>query len=159
MRLMLTVALLVILLVVTAPFVFAEADDPTLNLDRVKRSIRMVENWDGRSVGGSGEVGPYQIMPHVWVQFSEKPISWAYGSHPAQKAEQERVAAAIVDWIAERLTTLRLPRTARSIGLVWTAGYGNVKDRKYGKAKRDYAQRVQNIYDDFKHTEEGAVRQ
>lgn len=148
MRSMLTVALLFALLLITAPFVFAEESDPNLNLARVKWAIRMVENWDGKAVGASGELGPYQIRPAVWLQFSEKPLSWAYGNEPRHKLEQERVAGELVDWISERLPKLHLPRTARAIGLVWTVGYGNYGAQRVSRAKKAYADRVSNTYHD-----------
>lgn len=158
MRPMFTFTLLALLLLVAAPFVFAEDSDPNLNLARVKWAIRQVEHWDGKSVGGSGELGPYQIRPAVWHQFSDKPLDWAYRSDPRCRGEQERVASELISWIDARLPGLRLPRTARSIGLVWTVGYGNVDAQRISRGKRAYAARVHNVYHDLtqQHPEEPA---
>ncbi len=150
MHLVFTAVLLFAIFCIAAPFVFsAEPSDPKLNLARVRWAIRVVENWDGRSVGGSGELGPWQIRPAVWLQFSEKPLEWAYGSEPRHKAEQERVAGELVEWIDVRLPSLHLPRTARSIGLVWTVGYGNMRAQRISRSKRQYADRVSNSYHDW----------
>lgn len=151
MRPMLTTIILAFaVLLIAAPFAFsAEPSDPKLNLARVKWAIKCVENWDGVKVGGAGELGPYQIRPAVWLQFSEKPLEYAYGSEPRHKAEQERVALELVEWIDNRLPGLHLPRTARSIGLVWTVGYGNMRAGNYGRGKKAYADRVSNTYHDW----------
>lgn len=126
-----------------------EYDDPNLDLDKVVEAIRIVEAWNGRSVGAAGEVGPFQFKASVWAEYSDQPFAWAWGSHPVQKAEQRAAARRLVAWIDAQLKDVPLPRTARSIGLVWTNGLTAAKRHKVSSAKRDYAQRVANIYADF----------
>lgn len=134
-------------LLCTAPFLFGSPpEDNDLNLVRVTEAIRTVENWDGKSVGKSGELGPYQILPSVWKQFSQKPLSWAYSEFPEAKAEQTRVANALVSWIFLRLPLLNYKRSAYSIGLVYCAGYENARNNTISRAKHDYADRVYNVY-------------
>jgi hypothetical protein len=145
----LTIIMFVLLLCALPLMAARETSDPKLDLDRVVEAIRIVENWDGVSVGAEGEVGPWQFKKSVWIEFSDKPFSWAWGDWPEQKAEQRAAARRYVAWIDQNLIHLPLPRTAASIALVYTNGWGNTKRKKITAAKRDYSRRAQNIYDEI----------
>lgn len=150
MRFYLQALLLIAYLVVVGPFIWAgEIVAPVVALDskRVAREIRLVENWDGKSVGDSGEVGPWQFLPTTWKQFSDRPIWWASSFNLTCQAEQERVAIAEVEWIRARLPRLGLSESAWAIGLVHNAGYGRVRRRQSEPRHRAFADRVREIYE------------
>lgn len=120
-----------------------------LDLVQVVEAIRQVEHWNGSAIGAANERGPWQMTYDTWSDFSNKPFWWA-GSHARDcKAEQHRVALAYVTWIHDNLIHIPLNESAYSIALVFTCGYSGVKHGKPSRAKRDYAQRVQNIYDEL----------
>ena len=121
-------------------------NDMSLDLDLVLKAIIKTENWNGRSTGERGELGPLQVRPSVWIAYSFKPLAWASGTHPEMKYEQMRVGQDIIEGIDIRLPSLKLPRTAYSIALVYNAGHTNVKFGNISRGTRDYAERVQNIY-------------
>lgn len=136
----------VILIVFVSVALANGRNDISLDLDLVLKAIIKAENWQGRGTGVHGELGPLQVRPSIWIANSFKPLAWAEGTHPAMKYEQMRVGQALVEGIDLRLPSLKLPRTAYSIALVYTAGHFNVKAGNVSRAKYDYAERVQNIY-------------
>lgn len=139
--------LLLCFLVLTAKVRAAQKAKKPLDLMQVVEAIRQVENWNGRSVGASNEFGPWQFTADTWFDFSNHPFWWAGDHAPKCKAEQHRVALAYVTWIHAHLLDIPIKESAYSIALVFTCGYSGVKHGKPSRAKRDYAQRVQNIYD------------
>jgi hypothetical protein len=142
------VIFLCIAVVVVAAHAAVKAPKP-LDLTQVVEAIRQVEAWDGKATGADGERGPWQFTRDTWREFSTKPFWWASGPMREHKAEQHRVAMAYVEWIHDHLVHIPLQPTAHSIALVYTCGWTGVKHGKPSKAKRDYAQRVQNIYDEL----------
>jgi hypothetical protein len=113
---------------------------PPLSKTKMVETLRLIEAWDGRSVGGAGEWGPWQICPRVWRQFSRSSL------YSAPSQEHLRVASALVSWIIGNLDRLDLPVTPRSVALVYNAGYGNVRDRRILRRHRYYSERASNIY-------------
>lgn len=123
---------------------------PLVDAQRTVAAVWAAENWDGHSVGLSGEVGPGQWLPSTWRMFSSRPVSWASSQSTAARIEQERVGLAEVKWILARLKGLGLEESAWSVGLVHNAGYGNVKAGLAEPRHRAFADRVQAIYGDTK---------
>lgn len=118
-----------------------------LDLTQVVEAIRQVENWDGRSTGAAGEKGPWQFTRDAWFEHSTKPFWMAEGRSRDCMGEQHRVAMARVDRISSRIAASHIDFSTYSIALVFTCGYEGAKRGKPSRQKRDYAQRVQNIYD------------
>lgn len=142
--------LLLMWLIFVAPFTLAaEVVAPQVGIDsqRAWRAIRAVENWDGRSVGRSGEVGPGQWLPGTWRMFSERPLSWAIGKSIECRTEQERVGVKEVEWIRARLPKLGLGDSVWAIGLVHNAGYGHVAAGLVETRHRAFADRVRAVYE------------
>lgn len=143
-------ALLALWLVFVAPFAEAlELMAPRVKIDsrRAARAIRAVENWDGRSVGRSGELGPYQMLPSTWAMFSKRPLWWAWSGRPECRLEQDDVAMREVDWIRARLKKLDLGDSVWAIGLVHNAGYGHVTAGLVETRHRAFADRVRAVYE------------
>lgn len=135
--------------VITLSAHVARKSPKPLDLTQVVEAIRQVEHWDSSSIGQAGERGPWQLTRGLWFEYSKQPFWWASGPMRNHKAEQHRVAMAYVEWIHDHLVHIPLPPTANSVALVYTAGWSGVKHGKPSKAKRDYAQRVQNVYDEL----------
>ncbi len=146
---MLTIFVLtmIFLLVCSVALHAATAAPKPLDLDDVVEAIRQVEHWDGSSIGASGERGPFQFTKSTWSEFSKKPFWWASGYGWACREEQYATALRYVTWINDNLVHVPLRETAYSVALVYTCGYTAVKHGKPSREKRDYAQRVQTIYD------------
>ena len=125
--------------------------EPELDVNKLLESIRSVEDWMPYQYGARGERGPYQMLPSVWREYSRYNMEfYADRTDEKSKAEVYRVARAHALWILERIDHLGMPMTARSFGLMWTAGYRACRDKTTTKAKRNYADRVQNVYDSLK---------
>jgi hypothetical protein len=120
-----------------------------LNTETLLEAIRDAENTPVHVIGTAGERGDWQTTEGVWRQYSSRPHAWASRHGEPYAAERRRVARAHVLWILARLARLGLPESARSVGLVWNAGYGTVRSGRRVLARhRDFADRVQNLYDD-----------
>lgn len=144
-----SIVLFILLSVVAGVACANVREQKPLDLALVVEAIRQVEHWDGRSIGASNEVGPWQVTPAVWREFSSKPIWWATIRSPECRAEQHAVALRHVTWINKHLFEIPLRESAYSIALVYTCGWKGVKHGNPSAAKRDYAQRVQNVYDEL----------
>lgn len=127
------------------------------DIDLMVEAIRQVENWDGHSRGAAGERGPWQITPSVWDECSDKPFSWADGRSNSEKTETRRVAREKLYRISARLTHAGYLPDAYTVALVWSAGWDAFfyrHPRSPSKAKRDYADRARNLYDEIRKTSE-----
>lgn len=143
-------ALLALWLVFVAPLTLAiEVMSPRVRIDsrRVARAIRVVENWDGRSVGKSGELGPYQMLPSTWCMFSKRPLWWAWSAQPECRLEQDDAAFREVEWIRARLPKLGFGDSVWAVGLVHNAGYGHVAAGLAEPRHRGFADRVRAVYE------------
>jgi hypothetical protein len=123
-----------------------------VDLDRVLEAIRSVEHWDGRSVGASGERGPWQMTRDTWRQFSHHPFHWAGGRGKWFFEEQRAVAYRYLLWIETQFEHANHPITPYSLALAWTAGVNAVlhnEPRRPSRAKHDYAERAENLYRDM----------
>lgn len=106
-------------------------DREPVSVPRVIRAIKAVEGWRGQAVGKAGERGPMQMRKPVWDVYHQNEPAYI------NKLMQECAA---------------LPRLATPymIALVHTAGFTAVKSGCVGSAKRDFAERVANVYEDDK---------
>jgi|HubBroStandDraft_1064217.scaffolds.fasta_scaffold02417_9 hypothetical protein len=118
-------------------------------LDNIKliKAIRQVENWDGESEGFHGERGPSQIKMMTWRQHTK--VAWIHALYRTafDRLEYHEVECSHAAWIRDVMENRRLPQTAYTFGLFWKAGYKNVINATLKPADRDYAVRVQNIYE------------
>lgn len=102
--------------------------DP-LDLERLVWAIKQVENWDGHTRGAMGEWGAMQMRPAIYKRYANDELGYV------QK---------LVD---EARSLNRLP-TPWLIGLLHNAGYPAVAKHRAHAAKLDFAQRVENCYED-----------
>ena len=64
----------------------AEESCPMIDIPRMIRAIKETEDWDGRSVGAHGELGPMQFKAATWGQFSRKPFFGRWGGRVGRSA-------------------------------------------------------------------------
>lgn len=119
-----------------------------VNVPHLLDSIAGAENTKQWEIGPGGERSIYQISPAVWQTHSDLPFEQA--SRIGEKSQDRawNVAHKHIDWIRARLYLLELDDTPYSIALVWHAGYGRCMAKKIRAIDREYAQRVENIYND-----------
>lgn len=117
-----------------------------INIAREILAIAQVENSAGK-IGEHGERGRLQFTATRWYQFSHKPHRWAGWKHPFAIAETERVERVHVENLIRQCQVLRLVPTPYTVALLHTAGFDAVCDRKVSALKKDFAQRVENVYD------------
>lgn len=132
-----------------APILCAARPAPALNTDTVLDAIVEVENWNHYSIGAAGERGPWQITRGVWHQYSSKPFAWAECRDLDEKIECRRVARAHGRWIRTVLKDMSMEDSAYNFALIWTAGYGAVANQGASSEKKQYAQRVENCYQEI----------
>lgn len=101
--------------------------DP-LDVPRIIYAIKQVENWDGHTRGAAGEWGPMQMTPSIYLIFHE--------DEPGYIRHLESEA-----WVCGRRPTPWV------IGLLHNAGYPAVHSGKLPAMKKDFASRVQNVYE------------
>lgn len=104
--------------------------DWTLDIDYMIRAIKLAENWDGKTPGQMGEWGPMQMRPAIYKQFGNDERGY-------------------IRELFKECAKLRKRPTAWLVGLLHNAGYPAVRDHKAMAAKMDFAQRVENLYNDL----------
>ena len=107
-------------------------------------SIRQVENWDGKTLGAKGEWGPWQMTPGVFHDYIRTPVGVKVRT--ATKTQLREAAVKHLAWLFGMLSEHHLPVTPYAIGLAWGAGFEAVRTNSASPAKRDYAQRCENLY-------------
>ena len=119
---------------------------PTLSIPILLEAIEEVENTPNHYIGASGERSKYQITPTVWAMWSSKPFESASSSRLPDLQETYRVARHHIHHIRAALHAKEAPETPYLIALAWTAGLTAVLNDCASDRKKDYAQRVENIY-------------
>jgi hypothetical protein len=130
-----------------AVITFSVPQPPKLDVERMLDAIAGVENWDGRTPGAAGEWGPWQMTPAVWKHCRgtlHKTLQQATPSELRTAAREE---------LHFRMATLEINHhklTAFLVGLSWTAGVKATLSNTATDAKREYAKRVEAIYESSK---------
>ena len=119
-----------------------------LDNEMLRVTIVGKENWDGLSIGRSGERGKYQLTRGVWKSYSTEPFWWASSPEVLHREETERVATAHIAWCRAAVCNLGLKESPYSFALVWNAGYGTVFYGRITSAQRQYAEYFENLYYD-----------
>lgn len=121
--------------------------DHSAEIPKYIRAIKQAENWDGHSVGAAGERGPMQFLPDVWAAITLRPFYMAERRNAAACVVADYVERKHIERLIHFCDYLHRPATAYSIGLLHNAGFAHVRDHTASAAKKDFAQRVQNLYD------------
>lgn len=123
-----------------------DADLYPIDVHRLLWAIAEVENTPNHVIGAKGERSKYQITQSVWDAHSTQPF--AYASSPLNPHRQEtlRVALSRIRVIRIWLTDMDVPETPRMIALAWGAGINAIVRCEVSRAKNDYADRVDNLY-------------
>lgn len=124
--------------------------EPKIQVKRMARSLAQTENWNGVSRGKSGERGRLQWKERTWRDFSTKPFFWAEGRTLAAQLEVESAEERYVIWLIHSCSTIGRKATPYTVALIHTAGFGVVETGHPSAAKKDFAQRCQNLYEDDK---------
>lgn len=101
-----------------------------LDIGHLITALKQTENWDGKTQGGRGEWGPLQMLPGIYRRF----------------AKDER---GYIRHLIGECHKLNKRPTAWLIGLLHNAGYPAVRDHHALAAKLDFAQRVENLYNEL----------
>lgn len=148
-----------------APFLSpAKAVEPAIEIDRLIHAIKQIENWDGYSIGKSGERGALQWKEATWRQFSSQPHVWAELRGPSfVLVHRTNVERNYARWLVKAVSRLYLAPTVYNVGLLHNAGYGNVKRGRITDQQDDFAIRLMNVYYDqpkpkIKHKQGKALR-
>lgn len=123
---------------------------PRIDPEKEIKALMEIENWDGKSVGAAGEIGPWQLAPAVWMQHSKFPHQWATCRTPAQAAETDRVVRAHLEWVRKQIWRQGYEESPYIVALFWTCGIGTFRSGLVPAAKIDYATRANNLYSTLK---------
>ena len=119
-----------------------------LDIPRLIRAIKAVENWDGHSIGQAGERGPMQFTAATWYKFSRKPHRWCQWKHEFAIKERERVEPLYIAELIKEATIMDRKPTPWVIAALHCAGGSAVASRHIPAMKKDFSQRVENVYYD-----------
>lgn len=127
----------------------AAADDRWETL----RAINWVENPTNHTrTGRFGELGPYQFRPTTWRMHTKRPFSQAI-----QREAADEVAVEHYEWIKSSLERAGVDATPFNIAMAWNSGVNNVLKGRVPNVSYDYATRVTNLVQTFKHRTDAAV--
>ena len=113
-----------------------------VNSDVLLRSIAEVESHSVSSrVGLHNERSKYQFIASTWVMYSR--VAFSQIGRPEHQQEVERVAKRHIETIKTILTQRGMEITPYSIALAWNGGPSK---KHYLPQSRDYAARVNNLY-------------
>lgn len=144
-------ALCIIFAVMLTPL---EPATDRVDFERLATCIAMVETastahpqGDDLAQGKHGELGRYQIQKQLWQQVSHLPFECATDPVAARK-----VAIRHLEWLERKLKDHESLERSRVylIALGWNAGPQAVLHVFATRNQRDYAQRVENLYNDMK---------
>ena len=107
-------------------------------------AVAQVEGNSTIHVGANGERSRWQFRGTTWYSYSTRPFYTASLTDAESLNEQYRVARLHLQWLKNHLPRPTVPRLA----MAWNAGRGAVMAGDISKATRDYARRVQNLYDE-----------
>lgn len=131
-----------ILFIVMAMMLPISAISKDVNDSILLRCIAEVESNNVSSrIGEQGERSRYQIMPQTWVMYSRTPFR-LIGEDEYQR-EVDMVALQHIGVIKMTIIRRGLVVSVYSIALGWNGGPNKIK---YSKNTKDYAERVQNLY-------------
>lgn len=111
------------------------------------RAINWVENPTNHTKRGKfGELGPYQFRPNTWRMHTRKSFQFA-----TDRAVADEVAVKHYEWIKENLERAGVDSNAFNIAMAWNSGVNNVIKGRVPNVSYNYAQRVVNLVQTFKH--------
>ncbi len=117
------------------------------------RAINWVENPTNHTrTGRFGELGPYQFRPTTWRMHTKRPFSQA-----VQREAADEVAVKHYEWIKRNLERAGVDASSFNIAMAWNSGVNNVLKGRVPTVSYDYATRVTNLVQTFKHRAETAV--
>lgn len=114
----------------------------TIDFVKLVDAIAEVENTPGR--GKHGERSPWQFKRNVWEKHSGYSFDYADVKSRFARAEQQRVAIAHAEWIADNIDY----PTPYRIALAWNAGVHCLLYNNFSDKSVDYAKRVRNVYEE-----------
>jgi hypothetical protein len=121
----------------------ASADDRWETL----RAINWVENPTNHTrMGRFGELGPYQFRSGTWRMHTKKAFSLA-----VQREVADEVAVKHYEWIKRNLEEAGVDATVFNIAMAWNSGVNNVIHGRAPSVSYNYAERVTNLVQTFKH--------
>ncbi len=111
-------------------------------------AIHCVENpHDSLRPGRRGELGAYQFRSSTWRMHTDVPFERAL-----TREESEKVAIQHYDWLKRGLERNGVEPTPYNIALAWNAGLAAAVRGRAPTAARDYAERVNNLAQEFQAT-------
>jgi hypothetical protein len=111
------------------------------------RAINWVENPTNHTrMGRHGELGPYQFRPATWRMHTRRPFR-----HAVERQAADEVAVKHYEWIRRTLENAGVDATPFNIAMAWNTGVGNVLNGRVPQVSYDYATRVTNLVQTFKH--------
>lgn len=112
---------------------------PEIDVQRLIQAIKTVEDWQGKD-GVHGERGPMQWKASRWLQISSRPF--VYADRPTAKEETDHVTKLITE-----LYQLGYKHPSIYLcALLHNSGMTAMKERRTGAQQKDYAARVEAIY-------------
>ncbi len=123
---------------------FASASDRWETL----RAINMVENPTNQTgYGSKGELGPYQFRSGTWRMHTNKPFRLAN-----DRTTADQVAVQHYEWIKERFGEAGIDANSYNIALAWNCGISAVIAGRIPMQTYQYADRVNNLAENFRET-------
>ena len=124
----------------TAAITFSIPPPPVLDCDKMLNAIKSVENWDGHSTGAAGEIGPYQILPKTFRQYS------TVNRRACSPEFMRMVCMKHLLWLVGEIRKHHHSVTPFSVALAWTAGVNAVWAKTVAEGKFGYAERCEAVY-------------
>jgi hypothetical protein len=110
-------------------------------------AIHQIENPRGvMRPGARGELGPYQFRAETWRMHTTVPFARA-----VERAESDLVAVKHYEWLSRGLARAGMETTPYNIALAWNGGLSATVNRRAPAAAHAYAQRAQNLAEEFAH--------
>lgn len=120
--------------------------DKSFDMTAFLRALAEVETggkW--QAIGSKGEIGAYQFRRLTWNCYSELPFKYA-----ASPRFAPHVAAMHAMAIIGALRHCGKVATAYNVALIWKCGIKAYLENSAGPASRDHAERVSNLYQQFR---------
>jgi len=114
------------------------------------RAINWVENPTNHTRAGRfGELGPYQFRPTTWRMHTDKPFRLA-----VERETADEVAVKHYEWIKRNFERAGVEPNPFNIAMAWNCGVEAVLSGRAPSVSYSYAERVSNLVENFKQTEE-----